>query len=225
MLKIIKEKELENSLESSSSSSDLSESLSDSLIDKAEIKKQKTEKKVVLTKEQSLRKIETKNLKGWIYGSEDHEQWTQVLYKKKYPFQNPLRQTYRQKRVLAEFLQLPESSIHTVVYFVGDCTFKTAMPGNVLRKGLRSYIKRFRNKRLSADTLSRIAAVLEQHINASTLTTRDHVRSLKARHAAKSVCPKCGSELVVRTAKKGPNAGSQFVGCSGYPSCRFTRKV
>ena len=66
MLKIIKEKELENSLESSSSSSDLSESLSDSLIDKAEIKKQKTEKKVVLTKEQSLRKIETKNLKAQI---------------------------------------------------------------------------------------------------------------------------------------------------------------
>jgi restriction system protein len=31
--------------------------------------------------------------------------------------------------------------------------------------------------------------------------------------------------MVLRTAKQGPNAGSQFWGCSGYPRCRGTRKV
>ena len=35
-------------------------------------------------------------------------------------------------------------------------------------------------------------------------------------------CPRCGSDLVLRTAKKGPNAGSQFWGCSTFPKCRHT---
>ena len=35
------------------------------------------------------------------------------------------------------------------------------------------------------------------------------------------VCPKCGSALVLRTAKKGENAGKQFYGCSGFPKCRY----
>lgn len=36
-------------------------------------------------------------------------------------------------------------------------------------------------------------------------------------------CPKCSAPMVRRTAQKGPNAGSQFWGCSRYPSCRGTR--
>ena len=39
------------------------------------------------------------------------------------------------------------------------------------------------------------------------------------------VCPRCGKTLVLRTAKKGENAGSQFYGCSGYPSCRYTERL
>jgi restriction system protein len=34
-------------------------------------------------------------------------------------------------------------------------------------------------------------------------------------------CPKCGSEMVLRTATKGLGAGGQFWGCSTYPRCRF----
>ena len=35
-------------------------------------------------------------------------------------------------------------------------------------------------------------------------------------------CPICGQPLVVRTTRKGERAGSQFLGCSGYPRCRGT---
>ena len=35
-------------------------------------------------------------------------------------------------------------------------------------------------------------------------------------------CPKCGSGLVERTAKRGPNAGNTFFGCSNFPKCRYT---
>tara|TARA_R100001443_G_scaffold50810_1_gene62788 strand:- start:13621 stop:14448 length:828 start_codon:yes stop_codon:yes gene_type:complete len=36
-------------------------------------------------------------------------------------------------------------------------------------------------------------------------------------------CPVCSSDMVLRTAKKGPNAGNQFFGCSRYPACRGTK--
>ena len=39
------------------------------------------------------------------------------------------------------------------------------------------------------------------------------------------ICPRCGAALIVRTAKKGSNAGNQFYGCSSFPRCRFTKKV
>lgn len=33
-------------------------------------------------------------------------------------------------------------------------------------------------------------------------------------------CSRCGADMVMRTAKKGDNAGNQFWGCSNYPRCR-----
>lgn len=36
-------------------------------------------------------------------------------------------------------------------------------------------------------------------------------------------CPRCNGQLVVRTARKGLNAGSRFYGCSSYPKCRYTQ--
>jgi len=38
-----------------------------------------------------------------------------------------------------------------------------------------------------------------------------------------STCPNCGSEMVLRTAKKGPNAGEKFWGCSKFPKCKTTK--
>ena len=37
-------------------------------------------------------------------------------------------------------------------------------------------------------------------------------------------CPKCNNEMVLRTAKNGPNQGEQFWGCPDYPRCRGVRK-
>ena len=36
-------------------------------------------------------------------------------------------------------------------------------------------------------------------------------------------CPRCGSPLLLRTARRGPNAGSEFYGCSSFPKCRYVR--
>lgn len=38
-------------------------------------------------------------------------------------------------------------------------------------------------------------------------------------------CPSCDVKMVLRTAKSGPNAGSEFWGCPRYPHCRQTFRV
>ena len=38
-------------------------------------------------------------------------------------------------------------------------------------------------------------------------------------------CPLCGKELRVRIARKGPGAGNQFLGCSGFPDCKYTEQM
>lgn len=40
---------------------------------------------------------------------------------------------------------------------------------------------------------------------------------------AEPACPKCGSAMVQRTAKKGDLSGSKFWGCSRFPACRGIR--
>ena len=42
---------------------------------------------------------------------------------------------------------------------------------------------------------------------------------------AAPVCRLCGKPMTLRTARQGPQAGSQFWGCSGYPACKFTQPI
>lgn len=169
--------------------------------------------------------IETKNKKGWIFGSEQDTTWTQSVYGKKYSFQNPLKQAFRQKKVLSEFLVIDESKIHTLVYFVGRCEFKTAQPENVINSGIGRFIKRFRNQVLSEEEVNRVAKAIGKHLSESSLSNRDHIASLRNRHSSNTICPSCGSNLVERTAYRSPHVGTKFLGCENYPKCRFTKSI
>lgn len=169
--------------------------------------------------------VETKNKKGWIFGTENQPNWTQSIYGKKYSFQNPLRQAFRQKKVLSEFLNLDESKIHPVIYFVGDCKFQTPLPDNVIRAGVGRFIKRFRNQILSTEEVDHVINAVKKHLSESSLSNRDHIKSLRERHASNTICPKCGSNLIERSANWGTNAGTKFLGCENYPKCRFTKNA
>lgn len=42
---------------------------------------------------------------------------------------------------------------------------------------------------------------------------------------SKIECPNCGAPLTKRMAKKGKSAGKEFIGCTAFPKCRFTRST
>ena len=52
------------------------------------------------------------------------------------------------------------------------------------------------------------------------------VQKKQSRHVKRNSydCPKFGCHMVQRTAKKGPNTGTRFLGCSRFPKCRGIRK-
>ena len=75
--------------------------------------------------------VETKNMKGWIFGSPNQKQWTQKIYKHSKQFQNPLNQNSKHVKTIESLFELNDQQVHSVVVFVGDSTFKTEMPENV----------------------------------------------------------------------------------------------
>lgn len=173
--------------------------------------------------------LETKNMNGWIFGSEKQPQWTQKLYKRTFKFQNPLRQNYKHLKALETTLGVNAEHLHSVITFVGDSTFKTQMPANVTQgsKFIR-YIKSFNQPVFTEADVNAMLQTLQTGRRAATRAThREHVQNLKRRSdpTAERQCPKCGNALLVRTAKSGAKAGQQFWGCSAFPKCRTMQSL
>jgi len=130
--------------------------------------------------------VETKNMKGWIFGGENQAQWTQKIYKHSSMFQNPLRQNFRHVKALEAALQVPPETIHSVVTFIGDSAFKTKMPPNVTHGiGFISYIKSFKAPVFTENQVADIVRGIESGRLAPTFAVhREHIRNLKTRSNA-----------------------------------------
>ena len=171
--------------------------------------------------------IETKNMTGWIFGSQHQKKWTQKIYKSSIKFQNPLHQNYKHTKTLQSLLGLNDQQIHSVIAFVGGSTFKTEMPENVISgAGYVSYIKSKQNEVFTQEQVQKIKALIDNNSLAKTFKTNiqhaKHVKNIIAENEQpkEPTCPKCGSSMVKRKARKGKYAGSEFYGCSTYPKCR-----
>lgn len=71
--------------------------------------------------------IETKNYTGWIFGDEKKRNWTQVIYKKKSRFYNPILQNKNHVKALKEFLCF-EGVFHSIIVFSDSAEFKFEQP-------------------------------------------------------------------------------------------------
>ena len=127
--------------------------------------------------------VETKNYKGWIWGSKDYKQkeWTQQIYKVKNKFQNPLRQNYKHTKTLENILDLSDKEIYSVIVFIGDSTFKTDMPENVTKGiGYVKHIKSFKTPVLTAEKVADIiTTVSSERLKTSFKTHSKHVKHVK----------------------------------------------
>lgn len=174
--------------------------------------------------------LETKNYKGWIFGSEKDAKWTQQIYKRKERFQNPLRQNYKHIKTMSDLTGIPMEYFRSVIVFVGEATFRTDMPDNVVHvHDFIRHIKSYAAPMIKDEQVCEIVGTIQEW--AGTLTEeqkKSHVKNLRRNRAPVSsessvpVCPRCGETMVLRTSRRD---NSQFWGCPGYPKCRGTRKA
>ncbi|MFQ2483245.1 NERD domain-containing protein [Aeromonas caviae] len=128
--------------------------------------------------------IETKNMKGWIFGNPTQKSWTQQIYRRKHSFQNPLHQNHLHMMTLKSLLGLSDNQLHSVIFFIGDCTFKTPMPQNVMNRGLIRYVKGITTPVLAESEVAHVVDTIQQgRLAANWQTHRQHVTQLKTRHA------------------------------------------
>jgi len=171
--------------------------------------------------------VETKNMKGWIFGNPNQRTWTQKIFKHSSKFQNPLHQNYKHVKTLESLLELNEEQMYSVIVFVGDSTFKTEMPENVTHGvGYIRFVKSKIKPVLTESKVNEITNKIETgRLAPSFNTNREHVKHVKNIVAEKGrniikACPKCGSSMVLRETKKGKSIGKKFWGCSRFPQCR-----
>jgi len=132
--------------------------------------------------------VETKNLRGWIFGQEGDAYWTQKIFRHSEKFRNPLRQNYKHTKTLSETLGIPDDKMRPVVVFIGDSTFKTKMPENVT--GPRGYIQYIRSQTrrvLPEDEVRDVINVMAEKRLAPGLKTHlQHVKHVKDMKAQKN---------------------------------------
>ena len=171
--------------------------------------------------------IETKNYKGWIYGSIDAEHWTQNIWGNKNTLSNPIRQN--RGHIIALSKQLPkfcDNQYIPLIVFSTQADIKTDFPNecNVIYTWqLPSRIKSYKEVILSEEQLKEFTSRLEEKNIISKEEKENHVSSVRRNLDRKNemvnsgICPRCGGTLVRRQGKYG-----SFYGCSNYPKCTFT---
>ena len=171
--------------------------------------------------------IETKNYKGWIFGNEKSENWTQVLYDEKYQFRNPVRQNwshvYTLKEVLADF---PNVRYFPIVVFVGNATLKSieSTVPVIYKKYLNRTIRKLSTEKcITAEQVEQIKEQIGSFAVTEKDDRREHIKNIRQyvyereTKIGNLICPKCNGKLKLKEGKNG-----KFYGCSNYPRCNFT---
>lgn len=182
--------------------------------------------------------IETKNYKGWIFGEENSRYWTQTIYRRKTKFLNPIWQNKGHMAALENVLGEEAHPMISIIAFTGEATLKfnkgLQHADVIYGRDLLRTILSHKNGKIASSTLRRINAELEKYVVTDRKVKREmnkaHVEQVKAkiqqsklkvvRDSGQLVCPKCSKTLIIKNGKFGP-----FYSCSGFPTCRFKKKL
>jgi len=204
---------------------------------------QTTEIDLLYITEKGIFVIESKNYSGYIFGSEKNRSWTATLYAgktwlgekkiEKHRFYNPVWQNKTHIKYLKEYLKPFKIPMYSIIVFSDHCEFKevTVTSPDVYichRSGMNVCIKNiWRNieEDISLETIETIYNKLAPLTEKDKAAKQAHINAIEAKLNSTEICPWCGRELVLRTAKNGRYAGGQFYGCSGFPKCKYIKNI
>lgn len=167
--------------------------------------------------------IETKQWNGYIVGNEYDKKWTIFGGNQKYYTENPIRQNYGHVKALQEVLNINKNKLISMVYIPSRAKVKVKSNKVVRARELKSKILSYEN--IIIDNPNEIYnTLLNQNITERS-ERKEHTKYAKNIKNTRKIndptkCPWCGGRLIERAGKYG-----NFIGCSNYPRCKFTKKI
>ncbi len=147
-------------------------------------------------------------LSGKIYGDERENEWIQLKNNSKNYFPNPVKENNSSIRVLASLLDLNEKYFISIICFTEDVVLSCDTKDKVTQVVfLDDCVKSYRKEIIKYG----LKEIRDKIKNSISLDNVDD---------SSNVCPKCGGKLVVRNGKFG-----DFLGCSNYPNCKYTKEL
>lgn len=189
---------------------------------------QNTEIDLLMIHEKGIFVFESKNYSGFIYGKFDELNWVQkIKNRNKYVFYNPIKQNNTHIIALANYLRLPSSAFTSYIVFSERCKLKEVPKSTeqivVLKRNkmLKTLRKTLKNRKIiyTKEQIKQFKIKLNPLTNVSEQTKQQHIKDIKKKYET-NVCPFCGKKLIKRIGKYG-----QFIGCTGYPKCKYTRQI
>ncbi|REB08795.1 DNA topoisomerase I [Sporosarcina sp. BI001-red] len=156
----------------------------------------------VVTSRKGVFVIETKHYSGWIFGSDRHKNWTQVIYKRKEKMYNPIWQNFGHIQSLRSYLNNEDLDMHSIITFSSDATFKFKEPfetAHVIHVNeLEKVFGKYEDIVMSEGELKKINDSLEQLIftdkQEKKRVKQAHLKSVKSKQTSqetqKSKVPK-----------------------------------
>jgi len=171
--------------------------------------------------------FESKNYSGWIFGKDSDDTWMQSINKnEKHRFYNPVRQNNVHIETLKEYLKDYPLEYYSVIVFSERCELKNVQCSSpntyiIKRNMLEKTVNRIRKNadiKISEEKLNEVIELLSKVQRPDDEIREKHLEDVKNNLLK---CPKCGGDMVKRTAKA---TNKDFYGCKNYPRCRFTRE-
>ena len=187
-----------------------------------------TELDIVMAAWNGIYIFESKAYGGKIYGHPDHMEWMQYIGRTKNSFYNPVKQNENHCRHLSKALQIPRGSVFSYIVFENraDLSNVPILTGSNFVVCNRGWLMEALSDTLSArapafsqEKYDFIRAKLEEWSNPENSVKERHIQQVQERIFG-DICPVCGRNLTERKGKYGA-----FIGCAGYPQCKYTRAI
>ena len=125
--------------------------------------------------------LESKNYSVWIFGNVKQKMWTQILYKRKYRFYNPIWQNRTHVKYLKK--ALGDVAVKSIIVFSKGCTLKKVLPENsrvIKRDQLRNEIRKNSNNVVySKEEIDDFYKHLKYYSNQSERVKNAHIKNVK----------------------------------------------
>lgn len=167
--------------------------------------------------------IETKTYAGLILGSENSNEWMEILSngRVRNQFYSPVKQNGTHLYVVSKILGKKYPVKGLVVFTSGDigkiqCDTVMTLPS------FYRYMKLQTEKVLTPSEIRTAYELILFNRDSHQVTEREHISNIKQMQTdiENNICPRCGKPLVQRTGPYG-----EFYGCSGYPKCKFKKRT